>query len=85
MIHSCGHEDNSDHDGWIAILVCDNMPNQKFWDGNDWTSDIGEAIVYPKYGDVFGTIHKEIPEEKVTHRITSVPKCVYLRILREGK
>ena len=49
----------------IIILVCDNIPFQKFWNATikDWTSNIEEATVYPTYGLVIKGIWKEIPED----------------------
>lgn len=50
----------------IVILVCDNIPNQKFWnkEQKDWTSNIDEASIYAIYGDVAKAIWNDIPDEK---------------------
>ncbi len=69
---------------YIAILVCDDIPNQKFWDAKaeDWTSDIEKATTYHKYIDVARAIWLgPIPEDKITHRVTTCPKAIYLRLL----
>jgi len=71
---------------YIAILVCDNVPNQKFWSSqlNDWVSNIDEASVYLEYRDVMELIWKIIPEEKATHRITASNITLY-KFFSSGK
>jgi hypothetical protein len=67
----------------LIVLICDNIPNQKFWDGSDWSSDLNQAVFPLSYEKAGWIIWKEIPEEKATHRITALPKRVYLRLLEE--
>lgn len=68
---------------YIVILVCDNIPNQKFWNDSikDWTSSFDEATVYPTYGASGNCIWNIIPEDKATHRITSSNKTLYYLML----
>lgn len=68
---------------YIAILVCDDIPNQKFWNGNDWTVDISESIIRYSYVDITKTIWFEIPKEKITHRITSCILLNYIQLMFE--
>lgn len=52
----------------IIILTCDSIPNQQFWDGEDWTTDLESAKRYPGInGGVQAML--AIPQEKVTHRV----------------
>lgn len=67
---------------YIIILICDNIPNQKFWNGNDWTNEINEAKLYTRYALALKDIFS-IPENKVSHRITTCPKNTYLDYLKE--
>ena len=71
---------------YIVILVCDNIPNQKFWDDNiqDWTSVFEDATIYSTYGDAGSVIWNTIPASKVTHRITSSNKKLY-ELMLTGK
>jgi hypothetical protein len=68
---------------YIVILICDNIPNQKFWNANiaDWTSKFEDATMYPTYAEATRTIWKEIPESKVIARITSSNKELYYLML----
>ena len=63
---------------YIVILVCDNIPNQKFWneESQDWTHNLERATVYPTYGDA-GRIIWSIPKDKISHRVTSSNKEMY--------
>lgn len=74
-------EKTPDDYNWLAVLICDNIPNQKFWTGDDWTSDIDKAKLYHEYRDVVHCIWSEIPGDKVTARITATPKTIYVRLL----
>lgn len=67
---------------YIVILVCDNIPNQKFWNESiqDWTTSFDEATVYPTYGSSAKVIW-DLPDEKVTHRVTSSNKTLYYLML----
>jgi hypothetical protein len=68
---------------YIVILVCDNIPNQKFWNDSiqDWTTSFEDATVYETYGDSGRCIWNNIPGEKVTARITSSNKTLYYLML----
>lgn len=81
MSKKTGH--NSDQEGHIVILVCDNVPNQKFWNTflKDWVLFLEEATVYKNYGAAMRCIWKEIPDDQVSHRITSSNKELYKRLL----
>lgn len=82
---------------WIVILVCDNIPNQKFWDGADWTTDLDKAKIHPTYGSTIQTIWFDISQEamdkaqiesekkcpNIKIRITSSPIKLYRRLLSE--
>ncbi len=72
---------------YIVILVCNDIPNQKFWnkDTQDWTDNLDNASIDYTYGDAIGTIWKAIPNNKVIARITSCPKAIYLRLLAREK
>ena len=67
---------------YIVILVCDNIPNQKFWNAQtrDWTYKFEEATIYATYGASVQAIW-DIPEEKVTARVTSLNKDLYYLML----
>lgn len=80
---------------WIVILVCDNIPNQKFWDGTDWTTDLDKAKIHPTYGSTIQTIWFDIAQEvlekaqkeaevkypNIKIRITSSPLNSYKKLL----
>ena len=70
---------------WIVILVCDNIPNQKFWDGNDWTSDLDKAKIYRRYFEAGEVIWNQVPQDKATHRITSSQIDRYKEYLKTGE
>lgn len=86
-----------EHSNWIVILVCDNIPNQKFWDGKDWTTDLEKAKIHPTYGDSARAIWYDITEEQfaqaekearkkypnIAIRITSSPIASYRKLLVE--
>jgi hypothetical protein len=66
--------------------VCDNIPNQKFWNDSskDWTSVFDDATVYSMYSDTLRVIWQTIPDSKATHRITASNKELY-ELMLTGK
>lgn len=71
---------------YIVILVCANVPNQKFWNGKikDWTSNLEEATIYPTFGDGLEAEWFDVPEEKATHRLTLSNITLY-KLFSSGK
>lgn len=83
---------------WIVILVCDNIPNQKFWDGKNWTTDLKQAKVYPTYAETMRAIWKDVPQESLEHedklarkrnpqiriRVISMKLDIYRGVLLDG-
>lgn len=72
---------------YLVVLICDNIPNQKFWSKNsqDWSSNMEDGAIYYKYSEAIRTQWFEIPEDKVTHRITICSKSIYKRLLAGEK
>ncbi|MFA5750474.1 MAG: hypothetical protein WC895_04635 [Candidatus Shapirobacteria bacterium] len=70
-------------DEYIIVLVCDDIPNQKFWDDVkcDWTADLESSTGFQTYGKA-GQKMWSIPVDKVTHRVTTIPFGIYERLLR---
>lgn len=81
---SVDHKRESEPGNYIVVLVSDNIPNQKFWNAEtkDWTSDLDRATIYPTYSAATRATWFDIPEDKVTHRITQSPKAWYLELLQ---
>jgi len=67
---------------FILVLLCAQPPNQKFWNGSDWSENIDDAITYERYGDALNKMYDEIPKDKVTARIHAIPKEEYIAILK---
>ena len=65
---------------WIIVQICDNIPNQKFWNGSDWINDIDSALMYISYGSALREMWN-ISRDKCTHRVSVIPKTVYLNLL----
>lgn len=68
---------------WIIVLVCSsNILEMKYWDGDNWTLNVEDAIVYTSYGKAI-VAEYALPEDKVTHRLQAGPKQYHLKLLEK--